>query len=91
MGFLDKLRKKKPPTPQECVLIHLDGVNLADHVYQESDLSTLEDLLIEAINNENAGELDGNETGPETTTIFTYGTDADRLFAAMRCAMLRTV
>jgi hypothetical protein len=83
MGFLDKLLKKKSPAPQECVLIHLDGVNLPGQVYEENDLSTLEDLLIDAINRSHAGELDGNETGPEATTIFTYGPDADRLFAAM--------
>lgn len=83
MGMLDKLLRKKAPAPQECVLIYLDGVNLPDKVYEENDLSTLEDLLIEAINENDAGELDGNETGPETTTIFTYGPDANRLYAAM--------
>jgi hypothetical protein len=84
MGIFDKfLKKKEAPKSDECVLIHLDGVNLPEKVYEECDLSTLEDLLIEAIESENAGELDGNETGPTETTIFTYGPDAERLYGAM--------
>jgi len=67
----------------ECVLIHLDGVNLPDDVYKECDMLTLEDQLIEAIKRSNAGELDGHETGERETTIFTYGPDADHLYQAM--------
>ena len=84
MGLFDKfLKKKEEPKSNECVLIHLDGVNLPDKVYQECDLSTLEGMLIEAIESNNVGELDGNETGPTETTIFTYGPDADKLYRAM--------
>jgi hypothetical protein len=84
MGILDKLLKKKQqPKSDECVLIHLDGAGLPDQVYQECDLSTLEDMLAEAIERSHAGELDGNEIGPMETTIFTYGPDADRLYRAM--------
>src|ERR1019366_4136012 len=65
MGLFDKFMKKKEASnSDECVLIHLDGVHLPDQVYQECDLSTLEDMLIEAIESSNAGELDGNEIGP---------------------------
>ena len=87
MGFLEKLLKKKSTAPQECVLIQLDGMNLPDRVYQENDLMTLEDLLVDAIDQSGAGDLDGHETGPETTTIFTYGPDADRLYKAMEPAL----
>jgi hypothetical protein len=84
MGLFDKFMKKKEASnSDECVLIHLDGVHLPDQVYQECDLSTLEDMLIEAIESSNAGELDGNEIGPTETTIFTYGPDADQLYRAM--------
>lgn len=89
MGILDKLfGKKEQPKSEECVLIHLDGVSLPDEVYAECDLSTLEDQLIEAIQKINAGELDGHETGEKETTIFTYGSDADRLYAAMESTLL---
>ena len=84
MGIFDKLiRKKGQPKTEECVLIRLDGVSLPDRVYAECDLSTLEDQLVGAIQRNNAGELDGHETGEKETTIFTYGPDADRLFAVM--------
>jgi hypothetical protein len=84
MGLLDRfLKKKEQPKPDECVLIHLDGVNLPDKVYQECDTSTLEDQLIEAIKSSQAGELDGHETGEKETTIFTYGPDADHLYQVM--------
>jgi hypothetical protein len=84
MGLFDRLLKKKKQTRlDECVLIHLDGVNLPDEVYQECDTSTLEDQLIEAIKSQQAGELDGHETGERETTIFTYGPDADDLYRVM--------
>jgi hypothetical protein len=68
-------------------LIQLDGVNLPDEVYSDYDVSTLEDQLIDAIQKNNAGELDGHETGDKETTIFTYGPDADRLYAAMESTL----
>jgi hypothetical protein len=84
MGLFDKfLKKKEQPKLDECVLIYLDGVNLPDDVYNECDTSTLEDQLIEAIKRDQAGELDGHETGERETTIFTYGPNADDLYRAM--------
>ena len=65
------------------MLIHLDGVGLPDSVYQECDLSALEDQLIAAIAANKAGELDGNEVGDGETTIFTYGPEAEKLYRAM--------
>ena len=88
MGIFDKLFKKAPAKAAECVLIHLDGLNLSDEVYRDCDLSTLEDQLIEAIESDGAGELDGHETGPKESTIFTYGPDADRLYSAMEPVLL---
>lgn len=84
MSFLSKLvGKKTEPKKEECVLVYLDGSNLPDEVYQNYDLSTLEDQLIEAIAASGVGEFDGNEIGPEVTTLYTYGPDADALFKAM--------
>jgi hypothetical protein len=89
MGLFDKLRgKRTQQKPQECVLIHLDAANLPDEIYAQHDLSTLEDLLIEAIGKNSAGELDGNEIGDGVTTIFTYGPDADDLYHAMEPVLL---
>jgi hypothetical protein len=68
---------------QQAVLVHLDGTDLADNVYEECDLSTLEDRLIEVIERDGLGEFDGNEIGPGETTLFMYGPDAERLFAGI--------
>jgi hypothetical protein len=84
MGLFDKFLKKKTSLKSdECVLIHLDAVSLSDQIYEEFDLSTLEDQLVAAIIGNHAGELDGNEIGDAVTTIFTYGPDADRLYRVM--------
>ena len=84
MGLFDKLLKKKEqPKSQECVLIYLDAVNLPNEIYEKYDLSTLEDQLIEAIENNKAGEVDGNEMGEGFTKIYTYGPDADRLYGVV--------
>jgi hypothetical protein len=81
MGLFDKfLKKKEQPKSDESVLIYLDAVNLSDEIYKNYDLSTLEDRLIEAIENNKVGEFDGNEIGEGVTKIFTYGPDADRLY-----------
>jgi hypothetical protein len=79
--------KNKEPKSEECVLIYLDGVSLPDEVYAECDLSTLEDQLIEVLQKKRAGELDGHESGEKETTIFTYGPDADELYAAMESTL----
>lgn len=66
--------------PQQAVLVHLDGAGLPDHIYHEYDLATIEDMLIEVLERERLGEFDGNEVGPDQTTLFMYGPDAERLF-----------
>ncbi len=68
---------------QQAVLVHLDGTGLAEHVYEECDLATLEDRLIDVIGRENLGEFDGNEIGPTETTLYMYGPDAEKLFDAI--------
>lgn len=65
-----------------AVLIELDGIHLPESVYRECDLATLENRLEEALETGDFGELDGHETGPESTTLFLYGADAEELFRA---------
>ena len=66
-----------------AVLIELDGIHLADSVYRDCDVSTLENRIEEVLESGEQGELDGHETGPENTTLFLYGTDAEALFLAV--------
>jgi len=89
LSIFGRIFGKKPSdevqseSPQQAVLVHLDGVNLPDHVYQECDLATIEDRLVEVIERDVLGEFDGNEIGPAETTLFMYGPDAERLFAGI--------
>lgn len=65
------------------VLIELDGIHLPESVYRTCDINTLENRLEEALETNERGELDGHESGPETTTVFLYGADAEALFRAV--------
>lgn len=65
------------------VLIELDGIHLAESVYRDCDIATLENRLEEVLEFGGQGELDGHETGPENTTLFLYGADAEALFRAV--------
>jgi tetratricopeptide (TPR) repeat protein len=65
------------------VLIELDGIHLPESVYRECDVATLENRLEEVLDMAGCGELDGHETGPENTTLFLYGEDAEALFRAV--------
>jgi hypothetical protein len=72
------------PKSEEAVLISLDGHGLDDAVYRAYDLGTLEDLLVEQIEPDKIGELDGHESGPTQTTIYLYGLDAEELFSRVQ-------
>ena len=65
------------------VLIELDGTHLPESVYRDCDIATLENRLEEVLETGERGELDGHETGPENTTLFLYGADAEALFRAV--------
>lgn len=65
------------------VLIELDGLHLPESVYRDCDIATLENRLEEALETGERGELDGHETGPENTTVFLYGPDAEAMFRAV--------
>ena len=73
---------------EQAVILHLDGSTLPRETYEEYDLSTLEEQLIEIIESNALGEFDGNEFGPDGTRLFMYGPDADALFAGIEPALL---
>jgi tetratricopeptide (TPR) repeat protein len=79
--------KTKVAGTEGTVLIELDGRTLPDAVYRNYDLKTIEDQLLAIVEEEALGELDGHEFGPETTTIFLYGADAEAVFHAVEPAL----
>jgi tetratricopeptide (TPR) repeat protein len=70
------------------VLIELDGIHLPESVYKDCDIATLENRLEEALEISRLGELDGHETGPESTVLFLYGSNAEALFRAVEPLLL---
>jgi hypothetical protein len=88
VGILKKLFGREPeaaaaPAEEQAVIIHLPGSGLPDVVYEEYDLSTLEDQLIEAVEASGSGEYDGDEFGPGEVVFYLYGPDAEALFSAI--------
>ncbi|MCC6670906.1 MAG: hypothetical protein IT458_07590 [Planctomycetes bacterium] len=83
MGFFKWLRGKGAKGAEQAVLVHIDGVGLPDHVYEECDLATLEDRLAEALSGQRLGDVDGNEMRETTSVVFMYGPDAERMFASV--------
>ncbi len=80
-------KKSAPATNDQAVIVYLDAQGLPDQVYEEYDLSTLEDELGEAIEAAEVGEYDGNEFGPGVVTLYMYGPDAEALFAAIEAPL----
>ena len=82
MGWLDKLlRRAPPPAPEHAVIVEFN--------YGSTDLKPLfqlEGRLESAINRARAGEFDGNDIAADGSdgTLFMYGPNADRLFAAVQ-------
>src|SRR5262245_58495044 len=66
--------------PEQAVLVYLDGTELPAEVYEENDVSELEDRLVDAIDRAEIGEYDGNEFGPGEVILFMYGPDAEALY-----------
>jgi len=75
--------KAKQSLPEQAVIVYLDAQSLPDAVYEEHDLSTLEEQLEQALNATRAGSFDGNEFGPGVVTLYMYGPDAERLFSVV--------
>lgn len=51
---------------------------------ERHEVRLMETRLRSAIDHAGVGEFDGDEFGGGTVTIYTYGPDADRLFAAVK-------
>lgn len=85
MGFLDKLKGRKPPeSPDEneqALIVRFDygSTNLGP-------LHSLEDKLREAIQTAGAGEYDGHEIAVDGSdgSLYMYGPDADGLFEVVQ-------
>lgn len=71
------------PSSEQAVIVYLDGVGLPDETYAEYDLATLEDQLDAVVREGRLGEYDGNEFGPTEVALYFYGSDAERLSAAL--------
>lgn len=65
----------------------MDRENLPKHVYAECDLATVEDKLIDVIEETELGEFDGKEIGPKGTTLYMYGADAEKLFTGIESVL----
>ncbi len=69
---------------EHAVIIQLklsdDGFGSSE---ERESMHALQDELTTEIEKNSAGELDGDEFGGGTCTIYTYGPDADQLYAAM--------
>ena len=85
LGFFKS--KPKPKSNEQAVLIHLNGTDLPDSVYEQYDLKGLDELLSPILKKSNLGEYDGEETGPQETVVFLYGPDAEKLFAGIESAL----
>ena len=70
-------------TEEQAVIVYLAGTGLSDEIYQDYDLATLEDRLVDAVADSASGEYDGNELSADGTTLYLYGPDAETLFAAV--------
>jgi tetratricopeptide (TPR) repeat protein len=78
-----KAAETQATSSDDAVIVTLDGLGLNTEVYHEFDLSTLERRLETRLEEVGGGELDGHESGPETTRLFLYGPDARTLFDAI--------
>jgi hypothetical protein len=71
-------------TPEHAVILHLPlsakGFGAKDEVVV---CQQIEEDLEQEIDRAGAGEMDGNEIGDGECTLFMYGPDADKLFAAI--------
>ena len=73
---------------EQAVLVHLGGANLSKEIYENYDLETLEDRLIEVIESQSLGEFDGNEFGPEGVVLYMYAPNAEKLFVGIESVLL---
>lgn len=68
---------------EHAVLIHVGTPEDPD----QFGLDLIEAPIIEALEGSGAGELDGNEVGPDGAVIYLYGADADVLHTVVKPAL----
>jgi hypothetical protein len=69
---------------EHAVIVHLRLSDAGFGSFEEREaLLALQDQIAEAIKAAKGGEFDGDEVGEGECVLFMYGTDADRLFAAI--------
>lgn len=87
MGFLSRLFGRREPEPVHCEHAVIAHLKLSDHQFGAGDerdsIHALSSRLEECIAKADAGEFDGDEFGAGECTLYMYGRDADRLFAAV--------
>ena len=89
MGFFKRVlgANKEPvrtPPPAHAVIVSFALSNVEFGEAEERDeIHALTDRMDAAIRGAGAGEFDGDEFGAGTCTLYMYGPDADRLFAAV--------
>ena len=92
MSLLSNLFKRKlaskDSSQTQAVLVYLDGQGLTDEIYEKYDVATLEDQLVEIIQEKGLGEFDGTEAGPEETVLYMYGPDAETLYTAIESTLV---
>ena len=87
-----RLSAARPPArkkvgAQHAVVVYIDGTGLSAEDYDRYDLDTIETELLGIIDANGVGEYDGNEVGEGGATLFMYGPDGERLFAAVESAL----
>ena len=76
--------RKKQKISEQAVIVHY---NLSDDEHGSTEereaVFRLEDSLVTLIEGHKVGEFDGNEFGGGEAVLYSYGPDADRLFAVI--------
>ncbi len=70
----------------EGLAVYLDGVNLPDDVYELCNINELADLIKDKLAAA-GGEIRGSWVGPNETSIYMYGPNAEVMFAALEPIM----
>ncbi|MDX1963102.1 MAG: hypothetical protein SFX18_08110 [Pirellulales bacterium] len=70
--------------PEHCVQVFLKLSSEHGSAEEVESIHELTDELAEAIEEEEAGEFDGDEFGGGICRLFMYGPDADKLFDAIK-------
>jgi hypothetical protein len=66
----------------EGLAVYLDGVNLSDDIYMLCNINELADLIKDDLAAA-GGEIRGSWVGPNETSIYMYGPDAEAMFTAL--------